>query len=80
MEKQALLCFIKVLAKIKHLEQKANHQAIRQRIAKITEFQNASAGNPLADACRTYLSFKQHMSRSTVIYLNLLQGNKYKAR
>ena len=35
----------------------------------IIDWVDASAGNPLADACRTYLIFKQHMSRSAGIYL-----------
>ena len=30
---------------------------------------DATSGNPLADACRTYLIFKQHMNRSAGIYL-----------
>lgn len=35
----------------------------------IIDWVDASAGNPLADACRTYLIFKQYMSRSAGIYL-----------
>jgi aminoglycoside phosphotransferase (APT) family kinase protein len=35
----------------------------------IIDWVDATAGNPLADACRTYLIFKQHMSRSSGIYL-----------
>lgn len=35
----------------------------------IIDWVDASAGDPLADACRTYLLFKQHMSRSAGIYL-----------
>lgn len=35
----------------------------------ITDWVDATAGNPLADACRTYLIFKQHMSRSAGVYL-----------
>ncbi len=37
----------------------------------IIDWVDATAGNPLADACRTYLIFKQHMSRSAGIYLKL---------
>lgn len=35
----------------------------------IIDWVDATAGNPLADACRTYLIFKQHMMRSAGIYL-----------
>ena len=35
----------------------------------IIDWVDATAGNPLADACRTYLIFKQHMARSSGIYL-----------
>jgi len=35
----------------------------------IIDWVDATAGNPLADACRTYLIFKQFMSRSAGIYL-----------
>jgi aminoglycoside phosphotransferase (APT) family kinase protein len=35
----------------------------------IIDWVDATAGNPLADACRTYLIFKQHMNRSAGIYL-----------
>lgn len=35
----------------------------------IIDWVDASAGNPLADASRTYLIFKQYMSRSAGIYL-----------
>ena len=35
----------------------------------IIDWVDATAGSPLADACRTYLIFKQHMSRSAGIYL-----------
>jgi len=35
----------------------------------IVDWVDAAAGNPLADACRTYLIFKQYMSRSAGIYL-----------
>jgi len=35
----------------------------------IIDWMDATAGNPLADACRTYLIFKQYMSRSAGIYL-----------
>ena len=35
----------------------------------IIDWVDAAAGNPLADACRTYLIFKQYMSRSAGIYL-----------
>ena len=35
----------------------------------IIDWVDATAGNPLADACRTYLIFKQHMARSAGIYL-----------
>jgi len=35
----------------------------------IIDWVDATAGNPLADACRTYLIFKQHMSRSAGVYL-----------
>ncbi len=35
----------------------------------IIDWVDASAGNPLADACRTYLIFRQYMSRSAGIYL-----------
>lgn len=36
----------------------------------IIDWVDATAGNPLADACRTYLIIKQYMSRSAGIYLN----------
>jgi len=35
----------------------------------IIDWVDAAAGNPLADACRTYLIFKQYMSRAAGIYL-----------
>jgi len=35
----------------------------------IIDWVDAVAGNPLADACRTYLIFKQYLSRSSGIYL-----------
>jgi aminoglycoside phosphotransferase (APT) family kinase protein len=35
----------------------------------IIDWVDATAGNPLANVCRTYLIFKQHMSRSAGIYL-----------
>ena len=35
----------------------------------IIDWVDATAGNPLADACRTYLIFKQHMNRAAGIYL-----------
>lgn len=35
----------------------------------IIDWVDATAGNSLADACRTYLIFKQHMSRSAGVYL-----------
>lgn len=35
----------------------------------IIDWVDATAGNPFADACRTYLIFKQHLSRSAGIYL-----------
>ena len=35
----------------------------------IIDWVDATAGNPLADACRTYLIFKQFMTRSAGIYL-----------
>jgi len=35
----------------------------------IIDWVNAAAGNPLADACRTYLLFTQYMFRSAGIYL-----------
>ena len=35
----------------------------------IIDWVDATAGSPLADACRTYLIFKQHMARSAGIYL-----------
>ena len=35
----------------------------------IIDWVDATAGNPLADACRTYLIFKQYMNRSAGIYL-----------
>ena len=37
----------------------------------IIDWVDATAGNPLADACRTYLIFKQYMSRSAGIYLRM---------
>lgn len=37
----------------------------------IIDWVNATAGSPLADACRTYLIFKQHITRSAGIYLKL---------
>lgn len=37
----------------------------------IIDWVDATSGNPLADACRTYLIFKQFMSRSSGIYLRL---------
>jgi tRNA A-37 threonylcarbamoyl transferase component Bud32 len=37
----------------------------------IIDWVDATAGNPLADACRTYLIFKQYLSRSAGIYLKL---------
>lgn len=37
----------------------------------IIDWADATAGNPLADACRTYLILKQYMSRSSGIYLNI---------
>ncbi|MCL2461259.1 MAG: aminoglycoside phosphotransferase family protein [Defluviitaleaceae bacterium] len=37
----------------------------------IIDWVDAAAGNPLADACRTYTIFKQHMSRSAGVYLRL---------
>jgi len=37
----------------------------------IIDWVDASAGNPLADACRTYLIFKQYMSQSAGIYLRI---------
>ena len=36
----------------------------------IIDWVDAAIGSPLADACRTYLIFRQHMSRSAGIYLN----------
>lgn len=38
----------------------------------IIDWVDATAGNPLADACRTYLIFKQYMNRSAGIYLRML--------
>ena len=35
----------------------------------IIDWVDAVAGNPFADACRTYLIFKQYMQRSSGIYL-----------
>ena len=35
----------------------------------IIDWVDAAAGNPYADVCRTYLIFRQHMSRSAGIYL-----------
>lgn len=35
----------------------------------IIDWVDATTGNPLADACRTYLIFKQYLSRSAGIYL-----------
>lgn len=35
----------------------------------IIDWVDATTGNPLADACRTYLKFKQHISRSAGYYL-----------
>ena len=35
----------------------------------IIDWVDAAVGNPLADACRTYVIFKQYMSRSAGIYL-----------
>ena len=35
----------------------------------IIDWVDATAGNPLADACRTYLIFKQYMTRYAGIYL-----------
>ena len=35
----------------------------------IIDWVDATAGNPFADACRTYLIFKQYMTRSAGIYL-----------
>ena len=35
----------------------------------IIDWVDATAGNPLADACRTYVIFRQYMSRSAGIYL-----------
>jgi aminoglycoside phosphotransferase (APT) family kinase protein len=35
----------------------------------IIDWVDSTAGNPLADACRTYLILKQHMNRSAGIYL-----------
>ena len=35
----------------------------------IVDWMDATAGEPLADACRTYLVFKQYMVRSAGIYL-----------
>ena len=35
----------------------------------IIDWVDAAAGSPLADACRTYLIFKQHISRSAGVYL-----------
>lgn len=37
----------------------------------IIDWVDATAGNSLADACRTYLIFKQFLSRSSGIYLSL---------
>ena len=37
----------------------------------IIDWVDATAGNPLADACRTYLIFKQFNQRSSGIYLRL---------
>ena len=37
----------------------------------VIDWVNATAGSPLADACRTYLIFKQFMTRSAGIYLRL---------
>ena len=35
----------------------------------IIDWVDTTAGSPLADACRTYLIFKQYMSRSAGVYL-----------
>ena len=35
----------------------------------IIDWVDATSGNPLADACRTYIIFKQYLSRSAGIYL-----------
>jgi len=35
----------------------------------LIDWVDAAAGSPLADACRTYIIFKQHMNRSAGIYL-----------
>jgi len=37
----------------------------------IIDWVDATSGNPLADACRTYLIFKQFLNRSAGIYLRL---------
>ncbi|HBN83577.1 MAG TPA: hypothetical protein DDZ89_06995 [Clostridiales bacterium] len=37
----------------------------------IIDWVDATAGNPLVDACRTYLIFKQYMLRSSGIYLQM---------
>ncbi|MCL2421970.1 MAG: phosphotransferase [Defluviitaleaceae bacterium] len=37
----------------------------------IIDWVDATAGNPLADACRTYLIFKQYITRLAGIYLRL---------
>jgi len=37
----------------------------------IIDWVDATAGSPLADACRSYLIFKQYMGRSAGIYLRL---------
>ena len=37
----------------------------------IIDWVDATAGNPVADACRTYLIFKQYMSRSSGLYLSM---------
>ncbi len=37
----------------------------------IIDWVNATAGSPLADACRTYILFRQFISRSAEIYLRL---------
>jgi aminoglycoside phosphotransferase (APT) family kinase protein len=45
----------------------------------IIDWVDATAGNPLADACRTYLIFKQYMTRAAGIYLKTF-CDKTKAR
>ncbi len=37
----------------------------------IIDWVDATGGNPLADACRTYLIFKQHITRSAGTYLQM---------